>query len=230
MDDEYAVPWPRVAAFICQHTHDMRNHLNALDLEAALLRDLVTDARALESVDNMRAQIRVVATGLRELSLKMSEASPNRGVMLARDLLQIWQEQARALGMAERVAWNWQLGEERVDVDAAGVSKALRELLVNARQFGGDEKIVGAATVKDGWVAFELREEKSKAVDPADWGGNPLRTTRRGGYGLGLWEAERLVEASGGEVERLVRDGATVVTRFCFPVAAAAAAVAHRGA
>ena len=36
MDDEVLIPYPRVAAFVRQHTHDVRNFLNGLDLEASL--------------------------------------------------------------------------------------------------------------------------------------------------------------------------------------------------
>ncbi|HEX8310235.1 MAG TPA: hypothetical protein VF614_02885, partial [Chthoniobacteraceae bacterium] len=37
--------------------------------------------------------------------------------------------------------------------------------------------------------------------DPASWGLQPFRTTRRGAYGLGLFSARRLLRAIGATVE-----------------------------
>ena len=67
-------------------------------------------------------------------------------------------------------------------------------------------------------VAFELREPKSAPVDPSAWGRTPFVSTRRGAYGLGLWEADRLVRANGGEVTREVLSDGKLVTKLTFPI------------
>ena len=67
-------------------------------------------------------------------------------------------------------------------------------------------------------VAFELREPKSAPVDPSAWGRAPFVSTRRGAYGLGLWEADRLVRANGGEVSREVLSDGKLVTKLTFPI------------
>lgn len=216
MAPDPSVPWPRVVDFIKQHTHDMRNVLNGLELEAALLKGTVTDSKALESVARMRNQIRKAAANLRELSLKLVNTEPQCAPLLACDLFLIWQDQAKALDLHDRVVWKASLGTERVNLDAAGVAGALQELLVNAKQFEDGGTLNAIAEARGSDVVFELHESKSAPVDPSKWGSTPLCTTQRGNYGLGLWKADRLVRGSGGEVKRNVLQDGTLVTQFSF--------------
>src|SRR5687767_3011033 len=93
MDSAPLVPWPRVTAFVRQHTHDVRNHLNGIDLEAALLRELITDPEALEGVARLRQQVRDTAAGLRALSNRLADPVPRPSAISATELFEIWQEQ-----------------------------------------------------------------------------------------------------------------------------------------
>lgn len=149
MDAELSIPYSRIAAFIRQHTHDVRNHLNGLDLESALITDIVTDPEAVASVARLRAQIRETATSLRTLSSKISEPQPSRAPLAARDLFLIWQDEGARLGL-ESIAWTQTLGPERVNVDAGELSKVFAELLTNAKQFGDGKGLVAMAAVSGG--------------------------------------------------------------------------------
>ena len=67
-------------------------------------------------------------------------------------------------------------------------------------------------------VVFELREPKSATLDPSGWG-QALSTTKRGGYGLGLWAARRLIEANGATfLQRYVPEAGALLTRISLPV------------
>ena len=44
------IKWPRLAAFMRQHTHDVRNGLNSLDLETSFLEEFVNDDEGRASV------------------------------------------------------------------------------------------------------------------------------------------------------------------------------------
>ena len=217
MENDIALPLSRVAAFMRQHTHDVRNHLNALDLEAALLADIVTDNEAIDAVRRLRVQIRETANSLRTLSSKMSEPQPSRAPLAARELFLIWQDEGARLGL-ESIAWTQTLGLERVNVDAGALAKVCAELLTNAKQFGDGTGLVAMAAVSGGKVCFELREQGKSGVDPTTWGSAPFFSTRRGAYGLGLWEADRIVRANGGTIAREVLSNGTLVTKLAFPV------------
>lgn len=216
------VDWSRIAGFIRQHTHDLRNELNGLDLEAALLADIVTDAEATEGVARMRAEIRKIAADLRVLSSKFLEPHPNPVRLSAQDLFLIWQDQLGELTKKPDMAWTSTLEEEFVSVDPTAVSAALREVLANAHSFGTGAKLQASARVVDGEVIFEMREPKVNSVDPARWGTSPFVSTRRGGYGLGLCSVVRAIESSGGSITWSFDEAkGELVTKIAFPIAGA---------
>ena len=211
---------PLLAKFIRQHTHDVCNDLNGLALEATLLAELAPGGEAGESVARIHGQIRRLAADLRGLSSKFVEPKPVRALYAARELFLIWQDQPAALDPAPVVQWSDALGAEQVDVDAAALADVLRELLANAQAFGTGAPLLAASRGEDGKVAFELREPKDAPVETAGWGNAPFAAMRHGHYGLGLWEAQRTITASGGEVRRhFAKDTMELITTLLFPVA-----------
>jgi signal transduction histidine kinase len=220
MHSVHDLPWARIAAFVRQHTHDVRNDLNSLDLEGSLLADLVSDEEAKESITRMRRQIRQAAGKLKALSAKFGDPRPIPGAMLASDLFEIWQEQARGLVEPLDVAWQSKLRAESVSVDAALISLALRELLDNAAAFSAGSRVRASAYGHPERVTYELEEPKSEPVDPQGWCINPLQSSRRGAYGLGLWQAGRIVKAHGGELsQRYVPEEKSLVSTVWLPLA-----------
>lgn len=212
--------WLQIAKFIRQHTHDVRNDLNGIDLEVTLLGDLAPAGEAAESVARIRAQIRRVAADLRTLAAKFADAQPTRALYAARELFLIWQDQVAALNPAPAVEWSDTLGAEQVNVDATALADIFRELLANAQAFGNGVLLRGSARVEGGQVIFELREPKDAPVDTANWGHAPFTSMRHGHYGLGLWNAQRTAAANGGEVRReFAPDAMQLVTTLLFPIA-----------
>ena len=212
--------WSHLAQFIRQHTHDVRNDLTGLDLEAALLADLVPDGEAAEGVARIRAQIRRLAADLRALSAKFAEPQPTRELYAARELFLIWQDQPAALDPTPTVQWSEALGAEQVNVDAAALANVFREFFANAQAFGTGAPLLAAARVEDGQIVFELREPKDAPVETASWGRAPFASMRHGHYGLGLWEAQRTIAANGGAVQRrFAPDAMELITTLRFPIA-----------
>jgi signal transduction histidine kinase len=196
----------------------VRNDLNSLDLEGSLLADMITDEEAKESIARMRRQIRRAAGRLKALSAKFSEPRPASAPILASDLFEIWQEQARGMDDPLRMTWSSKLGGQSLSVDTALMALVLRELLENAAAFSPGSKITGSAYTHADRVGFELEESKPEPVDPEGWCTNPLQSSRRGGYGLGLWQAGRIVQAHGGELsQRYVPEGRSLVSTVWLP-------------
>jgi len=218
MDTSPDISWPRLAGFVRQHTHDMRNHLNGLDLEAALLTELVEDAEAKQSVNRLRQQIRDVSMELRALSSKFAPPSADKCKMDAKDVFLIWQDQASANKPQPSMDWREPTGSARICADLDALARSFRELLVNAVAFGTGEKLRAEVELQNGRVSFRLIEPKNEPVDTSNWGYTPLSTTRRGGYGLGLWVLQQDITASGGEVQREYDPHAkTLTTTLRFP-------------
>ena len=220
MDTASDLSLPQIAQFIRQHTHDLRNELNGLDLEATLLADLVPDGEAGESVGRIRAHIRRFAADMHRLAAKFTDSKPSLALYAARELFLIWQDQPAALDPAPIVRWTEALGAEQVNVDATELAGVFRELLANAQHFGTGAPLFAAARVEDRQIVFELREPKDAAVETAGWGSAPFASMRHGHYGLGLWAAQRTITASGGEVRRrFAQDAMELITTLRFPVA-----------
>lgn len=218
MDIQPEITWPRVAGFVRQLTHDVRNHLNGLDLETALLNELVTDGEAKESVDRLRRLIRQTASELRSLSGKFAQPSFAVGEVAAKELFLIWQDQVNGLNPAPNIKWSEAVGSARVKTDIDVLARAFRELMSNAASFGTGDPIIAEAEVASGQLVFKLTEPAKLPLDPSSWGKTPLVSTRRGGYGLGLWEADRNISECGGKVERRFDSAKkTLTTTLRFP-------------
>lgn len=219
MEESPDLNWLGVSAFVRQHTHDVRNHLNGLDLEAALLAELVTDPEAKESVTRIRRQIRETAAAMRTLSAKFSDSKLALIPIAARDLVEIWKEQHATVEGAPEVVWNDRLGEEKVSVDPESIAAIFKELLCNATAFRSQAPLSASALVNERNAIFALGELKDGELDPSNWGRVPFHTTRRGGYGLGLWSMSRKILANGGEIERSFDPARReLVTTLRFPV------------
>ena len=218
MDPEPDIPWARFAAFVRQHTHDVRNGLNSLDLETALLHEIVAEGEGRDCVERLREQVRALGAQMRELSALIQDPRPISAPLAARDLFLIWKEQHAAHTNPPEVQWVDELGAEQVNVDVGMMASVFRELLANAAAFSQGGTIMASARREGDEVIFELREPKTGAVDPSAWG-EALVTTRRGGYGLGLWSARRLLAANLARiVQRHVPNEGALVTRIFLPV------------
>ncbi len=213
METEPAIPWARVAAFVRQHTHDVRNGLNSVDLETGILEEFVTEEEGRESLQRLRRQIRTLAEHLRTLAGNFQDPVPVTVPIAARQLFLLWREKHAGLPRAPEVQWADELGDERVRVDVEMMGTVFRELLINAVAFSAHEMVKASARAHAGSVIFELEEPKKGELDPSAWG-EPFSTTRRDGYGLGLWTAQRLLEAMGAKfVQRYVREKSVLTTQ-----------------
>ncbi len=65
-----AVPWERVERFVGQFTHDIRNGLNALELQLTFLGEISTDPEAAAEVKQLRATLGEITRQLQAVKLK----------------------------------------------------------------------------------------------------------------------------------------------------------------
>jgi len=218
MDAEPDISWARVAAFVRQHTHDVRNDLNSIGLETALVEECLRDDEGRASLQRLRRQLRSLGDGLRSLAALFQDPQPVAAPIPAHDLFLIWQEMHAALPNAPAVQWRDELDDEKVSVDVEMLATVFRELLVSAAGLTEGDSLTVAARVTDGKVVFELREPKREELD-AGAVGQTFSTTRPGRCDLRLWAARGLVEANGGMLERrqLPKDG-LLITQIVFPV------------
>ena len=219
METEPDIPCGRVAAFVREHVHDLRNVLNNLDLETGLLQELVSGGEAHASADRLRKQVRTLADRLRSLSGFFRDAEPMIAPIAARELLLIWREQYATLPQAPEVQWADELGEEQVRVDVEMMVAIFREILSNAAAFSEGGPVAITVRCEGASVTLEVREPKTTPLDPAGWV-QPFSRIRQGHYGLGFWSARRLAQTQGGTLQQCyVPEERQLITRLSVPVA-----------
>jgi signal transduction histidine kinase len=205
----------QVAAFVRQHTHDLRNDLTGIELDAVLLTSVFPDGEGPEIVNRMRTQIRKMASGLQCLAANFTDSKLVRVPVAACELFRLLE--IHTLPNGPEISWTNSLDNSRVNVDVNSVARVFKELLANAVKFGDGSPLAVNAAVGAGNVVFSLLESKAQAVVPEGWGRTPFASIKRGSYGLGLWKADRIVQANGGSASRTCRDG-KLITTLSFPV------------
>lgn len=204
LPEPIVVPFEGVAAFNRKLIHDIRNGLNAIDLQLASMMELDSgsDSALREDLQLARRLLHNEARRLVEIATQFRNPSPQIIGYHAADLVEDMRARiARGLGdAAPAINWTVEAHAERVAVDFEMLSGVVVELARNAAQFrGGADPIEARAAVEDGRFVLEWKQHRDAVDgDPAKWGDAPFTTSRRGAYGLGLFAARRTLAALGG--------------------------------
>jgi signal transduction histidine kinase len=199
------VPLPRLVKFIKQITHDVRNGLNAIDLQSAYVAEIAGNGEIAEECAKLRRMVAHVTREMQELSGRFGEVRPV--VMeypmdeFVRGLKETVDEEFQT--QAKRIVWEVKAGEQELEMDYTLLLNVLLELTRNAINFReGDKAIHFTAWTERENAVFEVRQSRTQEVTDADtWGRAPLSSSRRGGYGLGLFYVRRILDTLGGTLE-----------------------------
>lgn len=146
----------RSARLVRRFGHDLRNNLNAVEMDACHLDLLVEDPEAKEALQRMRKQLSEVERRLRALTIRF--ISPVPANFPAADLFTMWNSRAMGLLPGVSILWENGLGPELICGDLRVIADALGEMLA----FYKTPPAVAKAEVKDGMVEFRLEWEFSE--------------------------------------------------------------------
>lgn len=222
--ENVTVPFERVERLVRQLTHDIRNGLNTLDLQTAFLQELVTDGEAAPEVKNLRAMIAGTAKMLQALSSGFWLSEPNLVTYSAKIFVEDFRARLAVLlpEQASQIIWSEALGDEAISVDLEMIFRGFSEFFKNAFHFHQKGRSIAAhAAVAAGQFVLLIREGKSSLPSPPEtWGREPLESTRRGGYGMGLFQARRILAVHDGQVSFVFDPIAELLTtRLSLPLA-----------
>lgn len=226
------MPWERVDRFIGQFTHDIRNGLNALELQLTFLGEISTDPDAVAEVKQLRATLGELTRQLQAVKLKTGSVSPYTMEYPAGDFLEDLRERFERLQAADagRVSWAAAVGGAVLLVDPELSISALLEILYNSLQFGvpgGGVKVAAAPSPQGDGTRVTLTQDlpQAPAIPPEQWGREPMHTTKRNAYGLGMFRARRVLEAQGISLEAAWDPTSSLLTTTIgFPLPAASPA------
>ena len=204
--DPTDVPWTNVSTFVRQLAHDIRNDLNALELEIALLSEQKDGASAPDhAFSGLRESVRNSVTRLRLVSARVDAITIRPTRIPITDLVEVTRERIRKLHPSDSPPqWDLPAQGGSLEADISLLAEALAEIVSNAIDFREDEnpiKIIGRP--EGHLVRLDVVEKKQRRpVGMASWGSSPLQQIRRSHYGLGLYFAARVVVAHGGTIDR----------------------------
>ena len=218
-----SVSWPDMVKFVRQLGHDIRNNLNAVELQSAYLAELAEQAELKGEVQRLRGMVSEIGSSLQQVSAALSQTNPNFISYRAADFVEdLKQKVAKEFPTdAGKVNWDVQLKDEQLQIDPQMAEQAFLELFTNAFQHERNVKAITAkAHIDNGHFIFELHEPKAKfAMSTKNWGREPMRHVSQGHYGLGLNRTRIVAEAHGGNFAAdYARGTSMLVTKLVLPI------------
>ncbi|HKP92834.1 MAG TPA: hypothetical protein VJS88_02980 [Chthoniobacterales bacterium] len=222
------VSMPRVVKFIRQLAHDLRNHLNAAELQSAYLIEIAENNDLREEIKRLRRMISEVGTDLQKLTAALSPPRVTEMAYSAKELMEDLQQKLGSVNPDEAAQVEWKIAETdaTLNIDPQLLLPALLELFMNAFRHGrGEGALSFSAGPKNGSYVLALMEPKKGFEHSTEnWGREPLRSPAQGHYGLGLYRARSIVEAHGGGFEaHYDKSASTLNTQVTLPIAPASA-------
>lgn len=217
------VPMPVVVRFIRQLSHDLRNHLNAAELQSAFLKEIAEDGEVQSEVQRLRSMLSELGSTLQKLTGTLAPVKLNQMPYGAPVFLEDVQQKVQSEFADDVAAFEWdvRVASGMLNIDPQLLQQALLELLSNAlRHDRADGKISISAKAGEGELTLTIREPKS-AFDgtTAQWGREPFKYVKHGHYGIGLHRARSVIEAHGGELNATYDDaGGALVTTVTLPI------------
>jgi K+-sensing histidine kinase KdpD len=208
--------------FVRQLSHDIRNNLNAVELQSAYLAELAEESEMKTEVQRLRAMVSEIGVALQRLTAGLSQANPNLIPYPAGDFVEdLKQKLAKEFpDNAAKVTWDVQLKDATLQVDPLLTQQAFLEIFGNAFHHERNIKSIEAKTwIDKNRFVFELREPKARfELSTTNWGREPLRNVSQGHYGLGLNRARSIAEAHGGDFRAdYDRKTSTLITTLTLP-------------
>ena len=196
------VPWENFVKFVRQLSHDLRNQLNAAELQSALIGELTNDAELKPEIRRLRELVSQLGVTLQSLSVSVAEPRLTALPYAAKDFIADMQKKIAQEFPEKGQAVKWEVlpagGTLNIDPELTGWAAA--ELFQNAfRHDLADDEVQAQASVEGDWFTFSIREAKKEEIDPAQWT-QPLQKVSHSHYGLGLHRARRIIAAQGGEL------------------------------
>jgi K+-sensing histidine kinase KdpD len=223
-EEALSVSWTEIVRFIRQLSHDLRNDLNAAELQAAFLGELTGDNPELkEEVKRLREMILKLAVTLQKLSGALGKVNPTTMPYRVSDFCEDLRKKFSQESFSESEAVNWEIkaGDETFEVDPQLLQQAFLELFQNAfLHERGKGAISALARIDNEKFTFTLREPKSGLESSTEnWARKPLGKVRQGHYGLGLNRVRVILEAHGGELHaQYDTNTAELVTTVALPI------------
>ena len=203
-----------VGRMLAQITHEVRNPLNAMSLNAELLGDELKGGEATAMLATITGEIR----RLEKLTERYLHLSRKRVPQLARTspralidrVVSIEQAALDAAGVQTSIQGD---ASTPVEIDVDAVERTLRNLLRNAVEAGASEVTLALAVREAHFTVAVSDNGPGLSTEEASQAFDPFFTTKASGTGLGLAIGRQELEEMGGRLDHMTgpSDGARFV-------------------
>ena len=204
-ESDASVSWTDFVRFVRQLSHDLRNHLNALELQSVFINEVATDPELKSEIRRLRDTIAEVTGGLQKLSTALTDPKPNKIPYAADDLMKDFETKFARLypEHAKQVEWRTSGSETKIEIDPQLLEQAIFELLDNAFRFSPKQArfTLESSSAQGSWrlTLHEPKEEFNGST--ASWGREPLSKVSHAHYSLGLNRVRAIIAAHDGEFQ-----------------------------
>ncbi|PYJ69851.1 MAG: hypothetical protein DME76_07575 [Verrucomicrobia bacterium] len=202
--DSLGISWSDTVRFVRQLSHDLRNDLNAIELQSAYTAELEQNDELKSEIKRLREMISGLTSTLQRLSRAVDDVTPNLIPYRAADFMEDLRTKVDHdfPKQSTEITWDIQLQDSMMNVDPQLLQEAFTELFANAfRHNRGKGPLVARAKIDNNRLHFTLHEPKADFdLDTQNWGREPLRKISQRHYGLGLRRVRAIVEAHRGEL------------------------------
>ena len=202
--DSPTVAWNDAIRFISQLSHDLRNDLNAIELQSAYISELEKNEEIQSEIKRLREMVSGLASTLQQLARAVGDVRPTLISYRATDFMEDLRTKISNDFPKQNTEINWEIqpGNAMLSVDPQLLQEVFTELFANAfRHDRGKGPLVAKAKIDDNRFLFTLHEPKDGFELPTqNWGREPIRKMTQRHYGLGLNRVRVIVEAHGGKM------------------------------
>ena len=218
------VSWSDLVRFIRQLSHDLRNDLNAIELQSAYINELAKQEEVQGEIKRLRGMLSGLSATLQQLSRAVGDVRPTLISYGATELMEDLRRKIDELFPKQNseITWEIQLGNASLDIDPQLLQEVFTELFANAfRHDRAKGQLLAKAKIDSNRFHFTLTEPKDQFDLPTEnWGHEPIRQITQRHYGLGLNRLRTIVEAHGGELHAQYHPNiSALITTITLPVA-----------
>ncbi len=158
------VSLPDVVKFVRQLAHDLRNHLNAAELQSAYLAEIAEEPELKEEIKRLRAMVSEVGANLQSLTAALSQPRLTEMPYSAADFVEDLRQRLATDHPDEsaKVQWDVQVGDASLQIDPQVLLPALTELFANAFRHERGEGVISVEARIEG-RSFPLHDPGTKA-------------------------------------------------------------------
>lgn len=161
-DELPLLPGQELAALAKQHAHDLRNLLNGLGMDLALVAETADSPDQQAAVDRMRQSIKCAESLIRSYFAKFVRES--RAPICVADAADRWISDVNSLLLDRQIDWSIPRTDAVIEVESGLLRSLLLDLILLASKDSPRQPLRAGCACRDGQAIFEVVSECEDAA------------------------------------------------------------------